>query len=325
MGRPRVVSYGLGPIGLGVAEILLQRGYEFAGAVDTDPAKAGRPLRELLPGAPSGVVIAPSIGDLRGHGADVVVHSTQSRLHHVLPQLHPLLEAEWNVISTCEELSYPWYGYPDDARDLDRSARAHGVRLLGTGVNPGFVMDLLPVVLTMPCREVRRITVTRVVDARQRRLPLQRKVGAGLSPDEFAAGVAAGRIAHVGLPESVAMLAAAVGWAVDSITETIDPVLDAEGVVRGLHQICRGIMRGQTASIMLDLTMAVGADDPRDEIRIDGVPPIHATIHGGVQGDQATCAIVANTLPRLLAAPPGLVTAIELPAALIPPRGVLSV
>ncbi|MGH2347996.1 MAG: hypothetical protein ACRDFT_00860 [bacterium] len=181
-------------------------------------------------------------------------------------------------------------------------------------MNPGFVMDLLPVILTMPCREVSGITVTRVVDAGRRRLPLQRKVGAGLTPEEFAAGVDAGRIAHVGLPESVAMIADALGWPPQTIEEAIYPVLGSDGIVRGLHQVCR------SQAIVLDLTMAVGAADPRDEVRIDGTPPIHATIASGVQGDQATCAIVANTIPRLLAAPPGLLTAVDIPPSVKTPR-----
>jgi hypothetical protein len=312
--RLRVLLYGLGPIGLGIADIVLQRGYNIVGAVDTDPAKSGRPLRELLPGAAANLAIASSAAEARGGAVDVVIHSTQSHLRSVMPQLLPLLEAGWNVLSTCEELSYPWQRHPEDAARLDHAARTRGARVLGTGVNPGFVMDLLPVILTMPCREVRGITVTRVVDAGQRRLPLQRKVGAGLTPDEFAVGVAAGRIAHVGLPESAAMIAAAVGWPPQPIEESVEPVLGSDGLVRGLHQVCR------SPAIVLDLTMALGAADPRDEIRIDGAPPLHAMIPGGVQGDQATCAIVANTIPRLLAAGPGLLTAVELPPAVLAPR-----
>lgn len=309
MGVPplRILLYGLGPIGLGIADIVLQRGYEVVGAVDSDPAKAGRPLRDLLPAAPANLAVVPAIADMRDAGIDVVIHSTQSHLQAVLPQLLPLLGAGWNVISTCEELSFPWSAHPQDAARLDAAARTHGARVLGTGVNPGFIMDLLPVILTMPCREVTGITVTRVVDAGRRRLPLQRKVGAGLTAEEFAAGVAAGRIAHVGLPESAAMIAAALGWAPQAIEESIAPVIGSDGAVRGLHQVCR------SGSIVLDLTIAIGVDDPRDEIRITGTPPVHAVIAGGVQGDLATCAIVANTIPRLPAAAPGLLTALDLP------------
>ncbi len=316
---PRIIHYGLGPIGLGIGEILLTRGYEIVGAVDVDPDKTGRPLAAFLPGAPEGLLIVPAAEALHSVGADLVIHSTQSRLDQVKGQVLPLLTAGWNVISTCEELAYPWHHHPDDAALLDRVAEQRGVRLLGTGVNPGFVMDLLPLVLAAPCRDVDRIVVTRVVDAAQRRLPLQRKVGAGLAPEDFAAGVSGGRLAHVGLPQSAAMIAAGMGWHLTGIHETIEPVLSSEGVVRGLHQQCTGTA-DTSAAIVLDLTIAVGAEEPRDEIRIDGVPPLRATIHGGVQGDQATCAIVANAIPRLSTAPPGLLTAVELPPVVMPPR-----
>jgi 4-hydroxy-tetrahydrodipicolinate reductase len=312
--RLHVLLYGLGPIGLGIGEILVARGYEIAGAVDIDPHKTGLPVAEFLTGAPSQVVISPSAETLSAADVDLVIHSTQSHLRQVRGQLLPLLNAGWDVISTCEELAYPWYHHPDDAGLLDRLAMERGVRLLGTGVNPGFVMDLLPLVLTAPCREVTRVAVTRVADAAQRRLPLQRKVGAGLSPEDFAAGVSGGRIAHVGLPQSVAMIAAGLGWRLAEIQETIEPVIGSEGLVRGLHQVCTGRIDAEPEAIRLDLTIAVGAEDPRDEVRIEGRPPLQATIVGGVQGDQATCAIVANAIPKLLAAPPGLRVASELPA-----------
>jgi hypothetical protein len=308
----RVIHYGLGPIGLGIAEILLERGYRIVGAVDIDPSKSGRPLTDLLPGAPAELIVSPSFDRIAGTDADVVVHSTQSYLRQVNTQLGGLLAAGRNVISTCEELAYPWYHHPAEAAALDRLATAHGVSLVGTGINPGFVMDLLPLVMTAPCRHVARVTVTRIVDASQRRLPLQRKVGVGLTQEEFRSGVDSGRIAHVGLPESVAMVAAGLGWRVEQIDGTIDPVLGPNGAVRGLHQTCAGRVDGRVA-ILLDLTMAAGADSPRDEIDVDGTPPVHVTIPAGIHGDQATCAIVANTLPRVIAAPAGLLTAADLP------------
>lgn len=311
----RVIHYGLGPIGLGIAEILLERGHAIAGAVDIDPSKSGRPLTELLPGAPAGLSVSPSFDRLAGTAADVVVHSTQSHLHQVDTQLRALLEAGRNVISTCEELAYPWYHHPAEAAALDRLATAHGVSLLGTGVNPGFVMDLLPLVMTAPCRHVTRVTVTRIVDASQRRLPLQRKVGVGLTQEEFRSGVDRGHIAHIGLPESVAMIAAGLGWRVEQIAGTIDPVLGPDGAVRGLHQTCAGRLDGRVA-ILLDLTMAAGEASPRDDIDIEGTPPVHVTIPAGIHGDQATCAIVANTLPRVITAPAGLLTAADLPPSL---------
>src|SRR3970282_1544869 len=120
---------------------------------------------------------------------------------------------------------------------------AHGARVIGLGVNPGFVMDALPVMLTAPCRAVHRISVERVVDVGLRRLPLQKKVGVALTVETFTRGVADGTMGHVGLPQSVAMIAAAMGWTLDGIEESVEPEVDAERGGGGLHQTCRGVGR----------------------------------------------------------------------------------
>ncbi|MDR7522961.1 MAG: dihydrodipicolinate reductase [Armatimonadota bacterium] len=305
------VHYGLGPIGLGIAGVALDRGYRPAGAVDIDPQKAGRDLGTLLGRSPLGVTVTAEARAALASGARVVLHSTQSRLAQVLPQIMECVEAGACVISTCEELAFPWRQHPGDARRIDDAAKARGVAVVGVGVNPGFVMDLLPIALMAPCRTVRAVHVTRVVDAGLRRLPLQRKVGAGLDPEAFEAGVAAGRIGHIGLPESVAMIADALGWPLEAITETIEPVRDG-AAVRGLHQVAVGVRDGRPV-ITLDLTMALGAPNPRDAVVIEGDPPISMAIAGGVHGDVATCAIAVNAIPQVLAAPPGLVTVHRLP------------
>lgn len=315
----RVIQYGLGPIGTGIAELSLARGHRLTGAADVDPAKTGRPLGELVPGAPAGVVVERPPLDAPARRADLVLHSTQSRLAQVIEQLLPLLDAGLPVISTCEELAYPWHHHPSEAAALDAMARARGVAVVGLGVNPGFVMDVLPAILAAPCRSIERISVRRVVDVGLRRLPLQQKAGVGLTPEAFAEGASAGRIGHVGLLQSVAMLADALGWRLDGIEETVEPVAGPDRTVRGLHQVCRGIREGRTV-ITLDLAMTAGASDPRDTVSIDGTPPMRMEIAGGVQGDQATCAIVVNAIPQILAASPGLRVATELPPVSARPR-----
>lgn len=310
----RFIQYGLGSIGIGIAELALARGHRIAGAFDIDPAKVGQPLSTLLrhPAAPAEVRIAsPDATALAVH-ADVALHSTQSRLSQVRSQLESLIDLGVHVISTCEELAFPWHHHSGDAAALNERAHARGVAVVGLGVNPGFVMDVLPVVLTSPCHAITGITVQRIVDVGRRRRPLQQKVGVGLTVDAFREGVAAGRLAHVGLPESVAMIADAMGWTLGAIDETIDPVVGTDRRVVGLHQRCRG-MRDGAAAITLDLTMAVGAKDQRDTVAVDADPPLRLELPGGVQGDQATCAIVVNAIPQILAAPPGLRVATELP------------
>ena len=309
----RFVQYGLGPIGIGIADLASRLGHRLVAAVDIDPAKAGRPAAAFIPGAPPDVVITADAAAVLNAGADIVLHSTQSRLAQVLPQLLPLADAGLAVISTCEELAFPWYHHPVEAASLDALARSRGVGVVGLGVNPGFVMDLLPVILTAPCREIRHISVTRIVDVALRRLPLQHKVGVELTVEEFRLGVAAGRVGHVGLPQSAAMVAHALGWKLDRIEESVEPVVGPAHIVQGVHQMCRGI-HGDVGLISLDLTMATGPEHPRDEIAIDALPPIRVTVEGGIHGDQATYAIVVNAIPRVLSAPPGLLVPTQLPA-----------
>jgi 4-hydroxy-tetrahydrodipicolinate reductase len=311
----RVIVFGLGPIGVGIAQLALERGHHLVGAVDADPQKAGRPLSDLVPDAAAAPIERTAEPFLHG-GVDVVLHSTQSRMTQVVPQLVPLLEAGLAVISTCEELAYPWHHHPAEAAHLDAVAKAHGARLVGLGVNPGFVMDTLPVMLTAPCRTVRRISVERTVDAGQRRVPLQRKVGVGMTVEEFTRGVAQGTMGHVGLPQSVAMIAAVMGWALDEIQESIEPEVDARRAVRGLHQVCRGMRDGE-AVVTLDLTMATGVPHPRDRIRIDGVPVLEMVIDGGIHGDVATWSIAVNAIPAVLASAPGLRVATDLPPGVL--------
>lgn len=310
----RFIQYGLGPIGLGIAELALDRGFQLAGAYDIDPTKVGRPLSELLSSAPTGIFVAtPAPGSSYGR-ADIALHSTQSRIAQVFDQLTALIDAGIHVISTCEELAFPWRHHPREAAELDRLAVARRVTVIGLGVNPGFVMDALPVILAAPCRTIERIVVERVVDVGRRRQALRQKVGVGLSVEAFREGIASGLLAHVGLPQSVAMVADAIGWDLRTIDESVDPVLGPDGSVRGLHQVCKGF-KDTTPIVTLDLTMAIEVN-ARDAIRIYGTPPLVVEIPRGVQGDAATSSIVVNAIPQVLAAAHGLRVATELPPRL---------
>src|ERR1700676_4029108 len=226
---------------------------ENIGAIDTDPAKVGRDLGEVTGATdvPWGVKIAGDAKEVLEQAADVVIHSTSSSLPKVMDQLLACLEAESCIVSTCEELSYPYRTHPELAAKLDAAAKDWGVALVGTGVNPGFVMDKLVVTLAAVSQRIENAKAVRIVDASKRRLPPQKKISAGMSVDEFRTQVAAGVIKHVGLPESVAMVADSLNLPVDEITETIEPVVARErvqtefltvetGQAAGVHQIGRG-------------------------------------------------------------------------------------
>lgn len=320
----RVVCYGLGPIGMGIARLALARpGIHIVGAVDVDPAKAGRDLGEVLGGAASGVSISSSIAALAGTQADVVLHATGSVLARVAPQLNEIMAIGADIVSTCEELSFPWTAQPQLAAELDATARRAGVTLLGTGVNPGYAMDALPLMLTAPCASVEAVRVVRVVDAARRRGPLQKKIGAGLSVEQFAEQVKAGTVRHVGLPESLHMIATSLGWQLEQQKDVIEPVIAEQaittefarvqpGQVAGVRQVASGY-RGGRVVVRLELRMYLGAPDSQDTVEIDADPPIRMTISGGLHGDVATAAMVVNAIASVQRAVPGLASMADAP------------
>lgn len=321
----RVVCYGLGPIGIAIARLAAARaGLTIVGAIDIDPQKIGRDLGELLGNTACGVrVSGDAAAVLAATKADIVLHATSSSLAVVAEQLQHCIAAGADVISTCEELSYPWSVRPQHAAQLDSAARAAGVSLLGAGVNPGYAMDALPLMLTAVCAEVRAIRVLRVVDAARRRGPLQRKIGAGLTPAEFAQRVHDGAVRHVGLPESLHMIAATLGWKLDAGDDTIMPVIAEQpittdvvavspGQIAGVRQIARGYL-GDRQVITLELRMYVGAPNPQDTVEIEGEPALTMTISGGIHGDIATAAIAVNAIASVRNAPAGLLSMADVP------------
>jgi 4-hydroxy-tetrahydrodipicolinate reductase len=322
----KVVQYGLGAIGISIVETLLSRpGLTLVGAIDIDKSKVGKDVGQLLEKPRDvGVIVSDKPSDvLRRTSPNIVTHATSSRLESVAPQLNQIIESGASVVSTAEELSYPFVKYPDLAKKIDENAQQKKVVALGTGVNPGFVLDVLAATLSGACQAVSSIRAERVVDASRRRLSLQKKIGAGLGQAEFERRVSAGSVKHVGLPESVGLIALAMGWKVGEIQERITPVIAETdinagsvkvpaGAVAGVRQVAKGILAGQEL-IVLDLRIYMGAQNPHDSILIDGIPPVDLVIRGGIQGDKATPAIIANALPKIEYLNPGLRTMLDLP------------
>jgi len=329
----RAIQYGVGPIGASIAKLMREKqAIEIVGAVDLDPAKAGRDLGEVAGAAdaPWGVNVFADAKEALDLNPDVVIHSTSSSLAKVMDQLMACLEAQSCVVSTCEELSYPFRTHPDLAAKLDAAAKEWGVALVGTGVNPGFVMDKLVVTLAAVSQRIEHAKALRIVDASKRRLPLQKKIGAGMTVEEFRAQVQAGVIKHVGLPESVAMVADSLRLPVETITETIEPQVATDrveteyltvekGQAAGVHQIGRGLSKEGQELVYLELQMYVGAKDPADSITLTGHPTISLKIPGGSHGDIATASVVVNSIPVILDAPAGLRTSRDLPIGFFSP------
>jgi 4-hydroxy-tetrahydrodipicolinate reductase len=303
-----------------VRQVATRPGFRIVGAVDIDPAKVGRDLGDVagLARRLRVKVTDDLVKTVKATKPQVVVLCTSSALSRVKAQLETIFKLKVPVVSTTEELAYPFFSNKRLARQIDELARKAKVAVVGTGVNPGFTMDALPIMLTAVCERVDRIHVDRIQDARKRRLPFQQKIGAGLTPAEFQARVDAGTVRHVGLTESIAMIGDAMGWKIDRITDEIQPKIAAErvssefltvepGQVCGIIQDGVGFRQGE-AVVTLHMEAYLGAPESFDAVRIAGSPAISSRIDGGVHGDVATASITVNSIPAVIGAPPGLHT-----------------
>lgn len=315
----KIAQYGLGPIGLESLKLAAAKPWaEVMGGIDIDPAKVGKDLGELTATSSlKGRKVHASLEDLLAHAKpDVVLHTTVSKFKQAFPQFEPMARAGISVVSSCEELLFPLLNEPALAAKLDKICQEGGARIVGTGVNPGFVMDVLPICLTGVSRDVRAIHVQRVVNASTRRAPLQKKIGSGLLPEEFRRLFKEGRTGHAGLKESLALIAHCMGWKATDITETGDAVIAdhdirtqfvevKKGQTCGLHQHAEAKVNGKV-SLVLDIKMYLDAKNPHDAVQIEGEPPLDVVINGGVAGDHATVAALVNTARRILSAKSGL-------------------
>jgi 4-hydroxy-tetrahydrodipicolinate reductase len=322
----RIVQMGIGAIGREVCRLVLDRlPLHLVGAIDTNPDLVGRSLSGILGlKEDCGVVVSNDTeAVLEASEPDVVVHTTSSRLPDVFRQIEQAVMHGANVISSTEELLYPRLNRPGEAAKLELVALDNKVAILGTGVNPGFVLDTLAVMSTAVCREVERIEGRRIVDAATRRQPLQRKIGAGMAVAEFESLAAQGKMGHVGLTESVALIARGMDWRWQKIEQKTEPVIaDREirtdfahvlpGQVAGIRNTAWAIVEGRE-KIRLELQMYLGASEPYDEITIHGEPNMVVRIPGGTPGDIATAAILVNAIPAIAEAPPGLLTMLDIP------------
>lgn len=324
--KVRVILIGVGAIGCEIAKLLLKRNWiRIVGAVDPDPKKVGKDLSEVL-GLKErlGIPVLGNIGELNIAG-DVAIHATTSYLERAYPQIVELIKRGLNVISTCEELSYPYVVSDELSKNIDELSKKYGVTVLGTGINPGFLMDTLVITLTSVCQDVKHIYVERIIDAAKRRLPFQIKIGAGLRVEEFKEKIARGEITgHIGLKQSIAMIADALGLKLESIEEEpAEPVIAEKeikshfisvrpGLVAGLSQRAHGIL-GNKQLVTLAFKAYIGASEEYDSITIEGTPTIYQKITPCIHGDAGTAAIIVNMIPKVVNAQPGLKTMKDMP------------
>ena len=328
MEKIKAVLYGVGAVSGLITKFLLQKeGIEIVGAIDVAKEKVGKDLEEVFPiGRRVGVVISNNAqAVLSETKPNIVVHTTSSYLKDTFPQLAEIVKHGVNVVSTCEELSYPYDSEPQLAEKLNLLAKEKQATVLGTGINPGFLMDTLIITLTAICQKINKIEAVRIMNAATRRVPFQKKIGAGLSLEEFYKAIEEKAITgHVGLEQSISMIAASLAWNLERVeVSPVDPVIAKKtveskaieveaGSVAGLKQVARAYRKGKE-TITLDFQAYIGAEEEYDSISIKGIPDVNQRITPCIHGDIGTVAMIVNNIPKVIAAPPGLVTMKDLP------------
>jgi 4-hydroxy-tetrahydrodipicolinate reductase len=321
----RVLQYGLGPIGCAMARHILERsGLELVGGVDVDPNKVGKDLGQAIgAGRDLNMKVAPKLADVKKTTKfDVVLHTTNSYFDLFKPQIIEILEEGYDIVSTSEELSFPWIAHAKDAEDINKAAKKVGKTVLATGVNPGFLMDALPLMLTAICQRVDRIEVLRLMNASERRGPFQKKIGCGMTVEEFKKEMAKGRMGHVGLSESVGMVFDTLSKKLVRFETIVEPVVADKitksaffnvkpGFVRGLKQVAQAYSP-EGEFLTLTFIATLGEPDQHDHIKITGQPNLEVRLTG-TNGDIATIAIAVNAIRRVFNGPHGLMTMRDLP------------
>jgi 4-hydroxy-tetrahydrodipicolinate reductase len=299
-------------------------GLELIGGLDVDPAKVGRDVGEVIGlGRPLGFVVAEKLKQVLARtDVDLVLHTTSSYFDQFKDQILEILEAGMDVVSTAEELSFPWLAHHQEATEIDAVAKRVGKSVLATGINPGFVMDSLALNLTGICQRVDRIDVTRVINATTRRAPFQAKIGSGMTVEDFRAKMDGGSMGHAGLPESVGMVLDTLGKKLARYESSIEPLVADHpiktehfevqpGQVKGIKQVARADT-DEGEFMTLTLIAALDAGDEGDTIKITGKPDLKVKLKGA-NGDIATVAIAVNAIRRVREAASGLVTMRDLP------------
>lgn len=330
MKQIRVLQWGLGAMGSGMARLALKKsGLKIVAAVDGYEGYNGKDLGEILGVENTGVIVSNQPETvLDKEKVDLVVIATTSWTEKQMPDLRKILKAGINCISIAEEMSTPEAQSPELAKELDELAKANGVSILGTGVNPGYVLDLMVVMLSGGCHDVERIEASRVNDLSPYGPTVMETQGVGTSPEAFRAGVEAGTIVgHVGFPESIRMISDAIGLDVDRIEEIREPIVSKvrretphvviePGMVAGCAHIGIGY-RGDKEVIRLihpqQVHPQLEGQDTGDYINIYGTPEVHMAITPEYAGGIATQGIAVNMIPHVFAASPGLKRMIDLP------------
>jgi hypothetical protein len=325
----RVAVWGTGMMGQGLLGFLLDRpnDVELVGAIVTNPAKEGKTVGELL-GRDCDVKMTTDHASVLAKEPHVVCVCTQSNLDEITSQIEPCVKAGANVLCIAEKLAYPWASDEEWAERMNALAEEHDVSILGTGINPGFILDAMIVAWSSICLRVDKIEAQRVNDLSPFGPTVMASQGVGTTVEEFERGVADGTIVgHIGFPESIGLIADALGWEIDRVEETREPIVTSverstphvtvkPGDVAGCKQIGRGYI-GDELKIELihpqQIHPGMEGVDTGDYITIYGDPEVHMVNSPEIPGGKGTYASTGNYIPLIINAPAGILTVTDLP------------
>ena len=339
MENVKVAIWGFGAMGSGVAKVLLaKKGVDIVGVCDIHPARVGKSIFEVLgveKGDRADVIVNPKIEEVAfNKNCDICVIATDSFTKKAFPKIKYVLEQGINVVSTAEEMSYPKAQQPELARELDRIAKENGVTVLGTGINPGLMMDLLAICLTGCMTDVETVTCRRVNSLSPFGPAVMEEQGVGVTVEAFEKGVQDGTLAgHVGFAESVGMIAEALGWNVEKFEQQMKPIVTtvdrkspygfaAAGDVAGVNMTGQGYVDGEVKIDMYhpqQIEPEMEGTHTGDYIILKGTPEVNMAINPEVDGGIGTIAMVVNMIPHVINARPGLKTMLDLPV----PRAIM--
>ena len=297
---------------------------ELVAVLDKDHRIVGRPLSNVIDDCawPDLIVADPAGGDRPR--ADVAVHATTAFAREALPQIEELIRAGLDVVTICQELVFPVEERVAVAARLDAVAKRAGKTVVAAGVNPGWVLDVLPIAASLGCVDVRDVNCRRIVDFSPYGRDEMAHIGAGLTKDEFEAGARAGRIGHIGLLESAALVAASLELEVTRWNQTKEPLIASRlhatkstsvppGRVRGFVQRVSGWDEADREVVGFEMLGLLDPcpEDPvmGDEIRIGARPDVDLSIRSALaqRGGEATAGVASNLIGPVLAAEPGLI------------------
>ncbi|MDD2333644.1 MAG: 2,4-diaminopentanoate dehydrogenase [Mesotoga sp.] len=326
----RVLVWGLGAMGSGVARnIVKKEELRLVGAVEKDPERIGKDLGEYLGGEKTGRLVYSDIEKaIVETRPDIVVIATNSFVEEVLPKIEAAARHHVDILTIAEEMAFPFVSHPEKSEILENIAWRYGVSILGTGINPGFVLDLLIIAMTGACLKVDRIEARRINDLSPFGKTVMETQGVGTSPEEFRKGIEKGDIVgHIGFQQSIAMIGNALGWEIDRIEESREPIISnterktsvahvKPGMVAGCKHVGRGYC-GEKLMIELvhpqQILPETEGVETGDYIDIYGDPEIHLSIKPEIPGGKGTIALATNMIPAVIEAAPGLIEMSELP------------